>query len=278
MKKKQFANTVMQSNEELVALYRAGDRNAAELLLKKNRGVIMKAANKLFFSGVAADMGAVRPTLEEFEQIASLALLDIARRHFKPEMGLQFNTYAYQNTFNVAFTYLRSTGMVKYETNKGIQKVKAFQEKFRREHGRFPTTPETAEGIGVSEKKLAGWDNQKRLRTPIPLDSYVYDGEKKTRLVDCVEDEHLGDLSNGLILESDSELLGKALAHLDSKRRFIILSRIVEEKTLEEVGIELGVTRERVRQIEQDTLDRLKIALTTRDLDSLYPHVSRTKK
>lgn len=168
---------------------------------------------------------------EDLEQQAVLGLIKSADG-FDPERGLRFSTFArwWVNAFLTEYV-VRNAGVVR---------------------------PSLRKGRG---NRLAG------IRI-MSLDQPVGGGEANARLADIIADE--GPLPDELAtLAIDGAFrassIGVALARLDQRSRAVVEGRFVEGAQLRVVGDRLGISKERVRQIEAAALKRLRQMLTTEE-------------
>ncbi len=134
------------------------------------------------------------------------------------------------------------------------------------ELGREPTDEELAEEIGLSTSKITALKSA-ALR-PASLDEPIQDGES-FQYSDIVSDEESDNPFETLRDKDLLEEIDEVLELLDHRERAIIDMRFgldgQDPKTLEEIGVNLGVTRERIRQLQNAALSRLRRALRRRE-------------
>jgi RNA polymerase primary sigma factor len=129
--------------------------------------------------------------------------------------------------------------------------------------GREPTDEELAEELGVSPARVS----QLRMASfrPTSLDAPIGDDDSNT-YAEVVEDERAEDPYEKLEEKTVTDMLGEMITHLDPREQQILRYRFGleggNEKTLEEVGIHFGVTRERIRQIQNLALSKLRRMIT----------------
>ncbi|HYG34180.1 MAG TPA: sigma-70 family RNA polymerase sigma factor, partial [Clostridia bacterium] len=106
-------------------------------------------------------------------------------------------------------------------------------------------------------------------RPPISLEAPTNDDEGSSSVSEVVADESAAAPSDQLIKDSDNALIKEAFNILSAREKAILSSRFGLEndtpKTLEEIGREFGLTRERIRQIEAQALRKLRAAIGRRD-------------
>ena len=145
--------------------------------------------------------------------------------------------------------------------------MKKFIESFNIDNGREPTRAEIAKALGIDEVKVNSLFQWKQ--DAISMDTPLGDEEKNT-IGDTIADPN--DISPSEYAEKQfmSELIQKMIAKLPARTQIIMKMRYglgndkdpedwKNEHTLEEIGAYLGITRERVRQIEKETIQNLKL-------------------
>jgi RNA polymerase primary sigma factor len=142
---------------------------------------------------------------------------------------------------------------------------KAFQ-RFEQEHERKPSAEELAEELDIPVDKIA--DTLKMSGRHVSVDAPFVEGEDNC-LIDVMVNEDSPNADRGLINESLSKEIDRALGTLTTREADIIRKFFgigVQEKTLEEIGLDLHLTRERVRQIKERAIYKLKTSQKSRVL------------
>ena len=139
-----------------------------------------------------------------------------------------------------------------------LNKINKAYQRFEQEFERKPSAEELAELLDIPVDKIA--DTLKMSGRQVSVDAPFVEGEDNS-LIDVMVNEDSPNADHTLINESLSREIDRALATLTPREADIIRKFFgigVPEKTLEEIGIELHLTRERVRQIKEKAIRRLK--------------------
>ena len=140
-----------------------------------------------------------------------------------------------------------------------INKVLRVQRQMLQELGREPTVEELAAKVGLTPARVR--EIQRLALEPVSLETPVGE-EDESHLGDFIEDQQAVAPAEAAARALLNEAVGEALEELTDRERKIVRLRFGLEdgqaRTLEEVGKEFGVTRERIRQIESKTLAKLR--------------------
>jgi RNA polymerase sigma-32 factor len=195
-----------------------------------------------------------------------------ALRKFEPDRGFRFVTYAsYWIRAYILNHIIRSWSVV---PGSGALRSKTFF-KLRRERTRVanlvsdPDQAEEmlAERMGVSRKKLRTMLGRLESRD-LSLDAKAFDDSSTTLLDTLVAEDTPADrvLDEREQHDSLKDVIGKAIANLDERERYIVQQRLMadteEQASLAEIGRTLGVSRERARQLESRAKGKLKSYLS----------------
>ena len=243
------------------------DAERRQLLRKVSRGQrarhALTQANLRLVVSIAKRYTNRGVQLLDLIQEGNLGLMKAVEK-FDYAKGFKFSTYA---TWWIRQAITRSIAdqsrtiripvhMVEH-LNRVLRGRREFLQEFRRE----PTVPELAERLHMPEDRvseLLRWSQE-----PLSLDSPVGDGDD-AEFGDFVADDGAGPASQVEALDLESKIV-ELLDSLGEREREILQMRfglgLDRPRTLEEVGAELGVTRERIRQIEAKTLARLRSPL-----------------
>lgn len=245
------------NNEEIVEQFQLGNQNALSALVEKNQGLVRSRAS-YFFRSHGNDLD-----LEDLVQSGMLGMIRAAEK-FDLTLGYKFTTYAYKwidkairKAINKEGHTIRIPAGKYLKLNKLKQILKANPEASDEEIYRI------LENEGINKKQaddlfLINRNQVNSTSLNINLDSEDSTGDE---LMDMVGDESTP--VDMLILEKDMEnFLMQALDQLTDREKQIIIYRYgldnEKPKTLEQIGAIYDLSRERIRQIENQALGKLK--------------------
>ncbi|MCX7738462.1 MAG: RNA polymerase sigma factor RpoD/SigA [Hydrogenothermaceae bacterium] len=250
-----------EEEKELAIKAKAGDKEALKKLVKGNLRFVIAVAKNFMGWGVS---------LTDLIAAGNLGLLEAAKR-FDPEKDVKFISYAvWWIRQAIMQTIFQQTGAVRIPIKESIfiAKVKDAYEKLKEEFGKEPTEEEIAKKLNTSIKKVRS--ALSIVRMPVSLDMPLGEGEEDFTMLDILSKKGTEDIEKGLIDETLHRGIESMLNLLDDREREIIKMRYGlfdgEVMTLEEVGERLGISRERVRQLEQRALKKLKSMAMKRHL------------
>jgi RNA polymerase sigma factor (sigma-70 family) len=189
-----------------------------------------------------------------------------ALERFDPGMGTPFWMYASWWVRQAMQHLVAELGRPIVLSDRALRKlarIKDVQHEHLQRHGREPSTPELADALGLTreqvESLMAAERDPRALGEPIGGDQEV-----GTTLGELLEDPRATEAFDRVPARLEIERLPQVLSVLDARERMIIRSRFAldgTECTLRELGEDLGVSAERVRQIEAASLDKLRESL-----------------
>lgn len=244
---------------ELAALIQQGDQRAREKMIKANLRLVVKIAHDYSNFGL--------PLLDLISE-GNIGLIKAVER-FDPNKGGKLSTYAawwIKQSIKRALANQSKTIRLPVHLVDKIAKMRRTAAEMEEEFGRAPTDEELAYELGMSVNKVA---HLKSVSVrPTSLDAPVGEDET-TQFGDLIGDENSVSPFESLKEKSILNDLGRMLDELDQREAEIIRLRfgIGGEKplTLEEVGEMFGITRERVRQLQNMALARMRRSLMAKE-------------
>ncbi len=184
--------------------------------------------------------------------------------------GFKFSTYAtwwIRQAITRAIADQARTIRIPVHMVETINSVLRMQRLLLQEIGREPTVEEVAAKVGMAPARVR--EIQRIAQEPVSLETPV-GSEDDSHLGDFIEDQQAVAPADAATRALLSEAVGEALAELTDRERAVVRLRFGLEdgqiRTLEEVGKEFGVTRERIRQIEAKTLAKLRHPIRSQKL------------
>lgn len=241
----------------------------AELAIKIQRNDEESAAavDKL----VRANLRFVISVAKQYQDLG-LPLIDLinegnlgmirAAQGFDGSRGFKFITYA---VWWIRQSILKALGdqgrMVRLPQNQvgNVTKLKSARDRFEQLHQRQPSPEELAEILEMELDKVL--DIIQIDKGEVSVDKTFEDGESNT-LLDVMADEDAPDVDSGLIEESLAKEIEVAMRKLSDRERFVLIHTFglfgEVEMSLDEIGTEIGLSRERVRQIREKAIRQLR--------------------
>ena len=244
---------------ELARMIRNGDRAALEKLVRANLRFVVSVAKQYQNQGLS---------LPDLIDEGNLGLIKAAEK-FDETRGFKFISYAvWWIRQSILQALAEQSRIVRLPLNQvgSLNKINKAYQRFEQEFERKPSAEELAELLDIPVDKIA--DTLKMSGRQVSVDAPFVEGEDNS-LIDVMVNEDSPNADHSLINESLSREIDRALATLTPREADIIRKFFgigVQEKTLEEIGIEFHLTRERVRQIKEKAIRRLKSSSRSRIL------------
>ena len=230
--------------------------------LENNSRLVMSIVNKYSFFN----------DTEAMYQEGTIGMMK-ALEKFDISLGNKFSTYASWWIRQAITRFLsdnETTIRLPVHVHETLRKVDSVEEELIRELGRFPTDEEVAKRLNISLEEFDVLLIARKQKFSNSLDDPIYGEEEDTSLLemisddtipytDLVEDQIIFEQLRNIIDNSDLPIREKKVIYM----RFGLDDGI--SKTLDEIGVEFGVTRERIRQIEARVLFKLRTKLALKN-------------
>ncbi|MDX9749074.1 MAG: RNA polymerase sigma factor RpoD/SigA [Paludibacter sp.] len=242
----------VEEEVELAQRIRNGDRIALEKLTRANLRFVVSVAKQYQNQGLS---------LPDLINEGNLGLIKAAEK-FDETRGFKFISYAvWWIRQSILQALAEQSRIVRLPLNQvgSLNKINKAFSKFEQENERRPSAEELAEQLDIPVDKIA--DTMKVSGRHISVDAPFVEGEDNS-LLDVMINDDSPNADRVLMNESLSKEIERVLENALSDRERDIVKKFfglgVPEMTLEEIGDEFGLTRERVRQIKEKAIRKLK--------------------
>jgi len=252
---------LLKPDEEvkLAKRIKRGDAAAREHMIKANLRLVVKIARDYENYGL--------PLLDLISE-GNIGLMKAVER-FDPEKGAKLSTYAawwIKQAIKRALADQGKTIRLPVHVVDKLFHIRKTEAKLVELLGREPTDAEIAEETGLKPDQVR--DYRKASIAPTSLDAKLGDDDTN-RVADIVADPNAEAPYQQVVAESDNEILSDVMKTLSPREQTILQLRFGlsgdDERTLEQVGEQFGVTRERIRQIQDEALRKLRKRIQQRD-------------
>ncbi len=251
----QYPLLTAQEERDFAKRIGEGDEEARNLLARANLRLVVSIAKK--YVGRSPDL-----TLLDLIQEGNLGLFKAVDK-FDYEKGFKFSTYAtwwIRQAITRALADQSRTIRIPVHMVETMAKYKQVSRRLSQDLGRDPMPEEIATEMGVEVEKI--YQIEKISQDTISLELPIGDDDDRSRLADFISDDKImapdQEVAHSILADQITEILDT----LSEKERKILEMRhgLLDGTyhTLEEVGKEFGVTRERIRQIEAKALEKIR--------------------
>lgn len=251
----------LEEESDLAKRVRSGDKEALEILVKSNLRFVVSVAKQYQNQGLS---------LDDLINEGNLGLIKAAER-FDETKGFKFISYAvWWIRQSIMQAIAEQSRLVRLPLNRIaiINKITKANSAFEQDNSRNANTTELAEELDMNEDeiKLA---MEIATRT-ISLDTQINTNDETNILLDVIPNEYQPSPDTMLVQESLKSEVETALSTLTAKEATVVKYYFGIERdiplTLEEIGEHLDLTRERVRQIKEKAIKKLKHSSRSRKL------------
>ena len=241
----------VEEEVELAQRIRKGDQQALEKLTRANLRFVVSVAKQYQNQGLS---------LPDLINEGNLGLIKAAEK-FDETRGFKFISYAvWWIRQSILQALAEQSRIVRLPLNQvgSLNKINKALQKFEQENERMPSSEELADMIDVPKEKIA--DTLRVSGRHVSVDAPFVECEDNS-LLDVLVNHDSPSADRGLVNESLNKEIERALSTLATREREIIKSFFgigCQEMTLEEIGERFGLTRERVRQIKEKAIRKLK--------------------
>ena len=236
---------------ELAQRIRKGDQAALEKLTKANLRFVVSVAKQYQNQGLS---------LPDLINEGNLGLIKAAEK-FDETRGFKFISYAvWWIRQSILQALAEQSRIVRLPLNQvgSLNKINKALQKFEQDNERMPSPDELSEILDIPRDKIA--DTLRVSGRHVSVDAPFVDGEDNS-LLDVLVNNDSPNADRGLVNESLNKEIERALSTLTERERDIVKDFFgigTQEMTLEEIGEKFGLTRERVRQIKEKAIRRLR--------------------
>lgn len=238
----------MTEIRELLEKAQTGDKEARNLLVEKNTGLVRSIVNRFISRGIDK---------EDLFQIGMIGLIK-AIDYFDLQYDVRFSTYAVPMITGEIRRFLRDDGMVKVSRSIKDNRitVNRVRDRLAEKAGREPSLSEIVDASGLSmEDVLLAMNSSQEVES---LHQTIYDGDGSSiRLMDKLSIK--GSEGDAAL---DRMMLADTLAALEEKERELIILRFYFDQTQSQIARRMGVSQVQVSRLEKRILKKMKMLIS----------------
>lgn len=259
---REIGHVKLLTREEEIALaerIKLGDEQAREQMIKANLRLVVKIARN--YEGLGL------PLLDLISE-GNIGLMKGVER-FEPMKGAKLSTYAawwIKQCIKRALANQSKTIRLPLHVEQKMAHVRKAEFRLRETLDRIATDEEVADDLDLNPRRIRQY--REASRAMVCLDSPV-SGDDPTPISEIVADENAAAPSDELVKDNDNHLIQEVLASLNAREKKILIMRFGlddgRSKTLEEISEHFDVTRERIRQLQEQALEKMRVRIKKRD-------------
>ncbi len=241
----------VEEEVELAQRIKKGDQEALEKLTRANLRFVVSVAKQYQNQGLS---------LPDLINEGNLGLIKAAEK-FDETRGFKFISYAvWWIRQSILQALAEQSRIVRLPLNQvgSLNKINKALSKFEQENERMPSPEELAEILDIPREKIS--DTLRVSGRHVSVDAPFVEGEDNS-LLDVLPNNDSPNADSGLVNESLNKEIDRALSTLTERERDIVKNFFgigCQEMTLEEIGERFNLTRERVRQIKEKAIRKLR--------------------
>lgn len=241
----------VEEEVELAQKIKKGDRRALERLTRANLRFVVSVAKQYQNQGLS---------LPDLINEGNVGLIKAAEK-FDETRGFKFISYAvWWIRQSILQAIAEQSRIVRLPLNQvgSVNKINRELNKFEQEHERRPSVDEIADRIDLPEEKIE--EAMKANNRHVSMDAPFVDGEDNS-LLDVLADNNMPMADKALVQESLRKEIDRAIELLNDREQKVVRAFFgigSPEMTIEEIGDKYNLTRERVRQIKEKAIRRLR--------------------
>jgi RNA polymerase primary sigma factor len=232
------------------------DMKAKQALIAANLRLVIKIAKKYMNQGLA---------FQDLIEEGNLGLIKASEK-FSWRRGFKFSTYAtwwIRQAITRSLSNYSRTVRVPVHVSEDINRVSRITRDLTRKLGRDPSMLELSKAARLKFEKI--YKLQRLGQRDVSLEAQVGDEANSKSVGDFIEDKNGSNPAENVFGQLRTEKLKKLIGVLNEKEQKVIIMRfgfdLDQPQTLEETGKTLGVTRERIRQIEEKALHKIRVLM-----------------
>jgi RNA polymerase primary sigma factor len=240
-----------------------GDKRAREQMITANLRLVVK---------IARDYDGLGLPLLDLINEGNIGLMKGVER-FDPKKGAKLSTYAawwIKQSIMAALANQSKTIRLPAHVVERLAKMRRAEAELHDTFDREPTDQELAEHLGLDIRRIGQY--RQAAKAPVSLDAPLGENEPN-RISDVVADPNAAAPFDHIMRENDAGLVRDAMAGLSERETAILGLRFgldgAKPKTLEEIGAQFKLSRERIRQIQDEALVKMRAQIEERDSPAL---------
>jgi RNA polymerase primary sigma factor len=248
---------------QLAKRIKRGDKRAREQMITANLRLVVKIARD--YEGLGL------PLLDLINE-GNIGLMKGVER-FDPNKGAKLSTYAawwIKQSIMAALANQSKTIRLPAHVIERLAKMRRAEVELHDTFDREPTDQELADHLGLDARRIRQY--RQAAKAPVSLDAPLGENEPN-RIADVVADPNAAAPFDRIVQENDAGLVRDAMAGLTERETAILGLRFgldgAKPKTLEEIGAQFNLSRERIRQIQDEALVKMRAEIQERDNPSV---------